>query len=302
MGREPNRSTFARRAAADAGLAAKARPLLSWSDMRNRQSGPRRPRGRCLVASCLVLGGLLMAAPVAHGQQSQCRYLLGFQTLHDAAPNQVGDCVDDQAYASNGDARQHTTAGLLVWRKADNWAAFTNGYQTWIEGPTGLAARLNTERFPWEARSCCVDASKVVLNAGDTDVPAAYVLSAETAGPGGTFSRTLQSRYSPEQALTSSVSPAVSHEAALSTFKDMTAGFPRLNRVLGQPGAGFQSDGSVAIGDASDVLESKDHFVVVWVKDNYLLYLSDSTGLSFGYAVARATAMESRLEALRGAQ
>src|SRR5947209_3438496 len=39
----------------------------------------------------------------------------------------------------------------MAWRKADNWTAFTNGYETWINGPAGLARRLNTERFTWEA-------------------------------------------------------------------------------------------------------------------------------------------------------
>jgi hypothetical protein len=37
-----------------------------------------------------------------------------------------------------------------VWRKADNWTAFTDGYRTWVNGPAGLVRRLNTERFPWE--------------------------------------------------------------------------------------------------------------------------------------------------------
>jgi hypothetical protein len=63
----------------------------------------------------------------------------------------VGNCVDDVTYATNGDGQQRTTNGLLVWRKADNWTAFTNGYWTWINGPGGIAKRLNTQRFPWEA-------------------------------------------------------------------------------------------------------------------------------------------------------
>ena len=37
-----------------------------------------------------------------------------------------------------------------MWRKADNWTAFTDGYRTWINGPHGLQARLNTEQFDWE--------------------------------------------------------------------------------------------------------------------------------------------------------
>jgi hypothetical protein len=63
----------------------------------------------------------------------------------------VGNCVDDVTYATNGDGQQRTTNGLLVWRKADNWTAFTNGYWTWINGLGGIAKRLNTQRFPCEA-------------------------------------------------------------------------------------------------------------------------------------------------------
>jgi hypothetical protein len=39
---------------------------------------------------------------------------------------------------------------MLVWRKADNWTAFTNGFETWLNGPQGLQRRLNTETFAWE--------------------------------------------------------------------------------------------------------------------------------------------------------
>src|SRR5713101_682256 len=79
-----------------------------------------------------------------------CLFILGFKTLHDVDGADVGACVDNQAFAVNGDAQQHTTKGLMAWRKADNWTAFTNGYMTWINGPNGLQNRLNTDRFPWE--------------------------------------------------------------------------------------------------------------------------------------------------------
>ena len=66
-------------------------------------------------------------------------------------PDKVGDCLENQRFnPENGDALQQTTGGLLVWRKADNWTAFTDGYRTWINGPYGLQARLNTEQFDWE--------------------------------------------------------------------------------------------------------------------------------------------------------
>jgi hypothetical protein len=41
----------------------------------------------------------------------------------------------------------------MVWRKADNWTAFTNGHRTWVNGPFGVMERPNEERFEWEAGS-----------------------------------------------------------------------------------------------------------------------------------------------------
>lgn len=101
----------------------------------------------------LVAGGLLLATamPAQAQQAATCQFVLGFKTLHDMDAADVGGCIDDQASADNGDAQQHTANGLMAWRKTDNWTAFTNGYRTWLNGPLGLAARLNTERYPWEA-------------------------------------------------------------------------------------------------------------------------------------------------------
>ena len=105
--------------------------------------------------SCLALGlaglGLSLVPLAAHAQTTGCQFVLGFQTLHDMDPTDVGGCQDNQGFAGNGDAQQHTSNGLLAWRKADNWTAFTNGYLTWINGPSGLVRRLNTQRFSWEA-------------------------------------------------------------------------------------------------------------------------------------------------------
>ena len=96
------------------------------------------------------------ATPPAGGvpaASSGCRFVLGFATIAADLPQVVGGCAgDEQHNPANGDALQHTTTGgLLVWRKADNWTAFTDGYHTWINGPYGLAERLNTQRFTWEA-------------------------------------------------------------------------------------------------------------------------------------------------------
>jgi carboxymethylenebutenolidase len=104
-----------------------------------------------------ALGIVLMAAcwlrlvPAADAQSASCQFSLGFAALHDLDPADIGDCIDNQTFAGNGDAQQHTTLGLMAWRKADNWTAFTNGYRTWINGPNGLVSRLNTDRFAWES-------------------------------------------------------------------------------------------------------------------------------------------------------
>ena len=117
---------------------------------------------RCLLALRLV-ALFLLAPSITHAQQAPtCQFVLGFKTLQDLAPSDVGDCVEDEAYADNGDAQQHTTKGLMVWRKADNWTAFTDGYRTWLNGPTGLAVRLNTERYIWESDYNAAGVIKIV--------------------------------------------------------------------------------------------------------------------------------------------
>lgn len=95
----------------------------------------------------LFPGGVTAQAAAA------CQFRLGFAAIHDRIPAVVGACLDDEQHnAANGDALQHTTRGLLVWRKFDNWTAFTDGFHTWVNGPYGLLERLNTQRFRWEGR------------------------------------------------------------------------------------------------------------------------------------------------------
>lgn len=84
-------------------------------------------------------------------QTAGCTFQLGFAALHDMIPTIVGDCVSDEEFSpATGDTLQQTTGGLLVWRKEDNWTAFTDGSQTWVNGPFGLQQRANTQRFSWE--------------------------------------------------------------------------------------------------------------------------------------------------------
>lgn len=129
-------------------------PMSGGSSVDRKGRGPRICSALLLllIASLLALG--LAPAPT---QAAGCRFTLGFEELHDLLPTTVGNCLaDEQHDGRTGDAVQPTTGangrgGLLVWRRADNDTAFTDGYHTWVNGPFGVQQRLNTERFPWES-------------------------------------------------------------------------------------------------------------------------------------------------------
>src|SRR5688500_11758467 len=111
----------------------------------------------CALRDSLLRTSLLSAAlvlitplPVA-AQQAGCGFQFGFAAVRSLIPLVVGECLANEAFnQTNGNAEQPTTGGLLVWRKADNWTAFTNGHRTWLLGPHGLQERLNAEHFSWE--------------------------------------------------------------------------------------------------------------------------------------------------------
>ena len=87
---------------------------------------------RLAVLLGLALFLLLPTSVTAAG----CQFVLGFATLRDLIGHEiVGECLENEHHGDNGDGLQQTTGGLMVWRKADNWTAFTDGYRTWINGP-----------------------------------------------------------------------------------------------------------------------------------------------------------------------
>lgn len=137
---------------------------------------------RVLLALAVLVAGL---APPTAEAQTACRFTLGFQALRELIPERVGACLEDESYSpATGDALQRTTAwhgqgGLLVWRKCDNWTAFTDGATTWINGPDGVVTRPNTgPLFPWESAGCPNPAPQPAV---PTPVPTAP----PTAPPGG---------------------------------------------------------------------------------------------------------------------
>ena len=125
-------------------------------------------RHRWSLVTILMLVGL--ALPATPALAAGCQYILGFKTLHADLGLTVANCLDDQTFAANGDALQHTAHGLLVWRKADNVTAFTDGYHTWIDGPAGIELRLNNQRFSWESDAGAPGTT--LLSTPVADVPA----------------------------------------------------------------------------------------------------------------------------------
>jgi hypothetical protein len=118
---------------------------------------PRPAAGAAALARAPGLAAVLLVATDLDGAraaprtQGACRFVRGVATVWAQLPAQVGQCLEDQqTNVQNGDASQRATGGLLVWRKADNWTAFTDGLRTWGNGPRGLQQRLNTQRYAWE--------------------------------------------------------------------------------------------------------------------------------------------------------
>jgi hypothetical protein len=101
-----------------------------------------------LVATIVIVNG----STAANGQ-APCGFVGGFSRLRDLVGAQkVGECLEDEHFnIENQNAEQRTSGGLMVWRKVDNFTAFTDGGTSWINGPNGLQSRPNSERFSWES-------------------------------------------------------------------------------------------------------------------------------------------------------
>lgn len=117
-----------------------------------------------------------------------CQFQLGFLTLEQLIPDAVGSCIDSEHHGPNGDGLQDTVGGLLVWRKSDNWTAFTDGYRTWVNGPFGMQERLNTERFAWESDDTPAPDSASPLSALGVPTPATPVPTAVISPDAGAAS------------------------------------------------------------------------------------------------------------------
>lgn len=108
---------------------------------------------RAALAAALLSVTLLPLGAAPASAQTRCGFVLGFAAIRTLiGGNVVGDCRENEHFdPATGNVAQASTGGLLVWRKADNWTAFTDGFRTWVNGPLGLQQRLNTQRYAWEA-------------------------------------------------------------------------------------------------------------------------------------------------------
>jgi len=100
----------------------------------------------------LLASALFASVRPSPASAANCQFVLGFAALHNLIPDIVGECLSNEYHnPDNGDGLQQTTRGLLVWRRADNYTAFTDGTSTWVSGPYGVQKRPNDQRFAWEA-------------------------------------------------------------------------------------------------------------------------------------------------------
>src|SRR5579862_248673 len=132
--------------------------------------------GLALAAALSVLGP---APTTSASAVADCQFQLGFRALHDLDATDIGNCTGNQMYAANGDAQQSTARGLMVWRKADNFTAFTDGFHTWVNGPNGLQERLNSDRFPWEATASSSSGAALDANVATTSQPSLDGMSSQ---------------------------------------------------------------------------------------------------------------------------
>lgn len=104
-----------------------------------------------IILACVATSATFLVASAVTLAHPKPEYTLGFKALADQLPDVVGAPVENEQLTPEGDSIQQTTHGLLVWRKADNWTAFTDGERSWVSGPEGIQIRANSERFAWEA-------------------------------------------------------------------------------------------------------------------------------------------------------
>jgi hypothetical protein len=101
------------------------------------------------------------AAQTAPLSGPTCTFQLGFADFVQVVSSDiVGSCRENEHLNKyNGNIEQLASNGLLYWRPCDNTTVFTDGYVTWLNGPSGIQNRLAAgEPFDWETIASCAPA------------------------------------------------------------------------------------------------------------------------------------------------
>lgn len=136
---------------------------------------------RWFILTMMLALSLLSTASMSASTEPDVAFVLGFKTLAELIPDVAGAPLENEHHNPvNGDGLQMTSTWLMVWRKADNWTAFTNGWWTWVNGPYGLQDRANEERFDWEREATATDGTRIVDGAAS---PSASLSPLSTVSP-----------------------------------------------------------------------------------------------------------------------
>jgi len=105
---------------------------------------------RQCFAFLIVLSTVYASSSNASVQAADCQFPLGHAFL-DSRFLQVDQCIHDEARTPDHDNTLHPAIdGLVVRQSADNGTAWTNGTQTWINGPNGVEQPRTNRGFSWE--------------------------------------------------------------------------------------------------------------------------------------------------------
>jgi hypothetical protein len=107
------------------------------------------------LASVVPQIAMAQTAPLS---SPTCTFQFGFaEFVQVLSTDIVGTCRESEHLNKyNGNVEQLASNGLLYWRPCDNTTVFTDGYVTWLNGPSGIQNRLAAgEPFDWEAITSC---------------------------------------------------------------------------------------------------------------------------------------------------
>jgi hypothetical protein len=186
-------------------------------------------------AVLVALAVLVLAPALPSAADDPPQFRLGFKLLSDQIPTIVGEPLEEEHHNPlNGDALQMTTSGLMVWRKSDNWTAFTTGWRSWVNGPLGLQERGNESRFPWEAAmSEVADESASRQRSAPSTTPTRPEGPMAASSPAGDPDREQELNGFPTSVGTRTVPGVGSSVSATSTLPSQPPATPSLTPDLG---------------------------------------------------------------------